>query len=134
MYFFNLVLIVSLTLQVSCSYLNTNRSADQANKKSEILRPVVDDCKNGEVRKGYLQPIVNGLETCVMETQVCQNGQWVGAPLYRTCDNPTEFCNPSHPHGSVQTGFTSPSAPCIQTTRTCIDGNWSRSRIYKFCN
>ena len=112
------------TLQISCTSLN-KKPSQNVDTKNTILKAIPADCRNGDVRKGYLQPIVNGLEECQSTSQTCQNGRWVGPVLHTTCGNPTEFCDSIHPHGSTETGFTSRTAPCHMTSRTCLDGTWT---------
>ncbi|MCH2533673.1 MAG: hypothetical protein MK008_04465 [Bdellovibrionales bacterium] len=131
----NLFILTILIIQSGCSVWNAKNIKQSPIENTKILKPVpAANCRAGDVRKGYLQPIVNGLERCTTTSQTCQKGHWMGPVLYTTCENPTEFCDSNHPHGSVQTGFTSLSAPCIQTSRTCIDGKWSGPKLHKFCN
>lgn len=96
-------------------------------------QPVLSiQCQDGDTRSGYPSPIVNGFEQCIEQTQFCFNGFWNGPELYSYCDNPTESCDTA-PHGSVEFGFTSLSAPCFKASRTCIDGVWNGPELFDVC-
>ena len=91
-------------------------------------------CREGETRSGFEYPTVHGWQVCTEVMQVCNGGNWNGPNLYDFCDNPTEPCDDTFPHGFTKTGYSSPSAPCFQSSNTCVDGSWTGPFLYDSCN
>ncbi len=129
-----ILLIISLFSCATSNNLQTSNVAPPKAVPAKAYLPTSQsECLEGRVRQGYLQPIVNSIETCTPSTQTCLNGQWTGPMLYITCDNPTEPCGGT-PHGTMENGFSGPTAPCLNSSRTCIDGNWVGPQLFNSCN
>lgn len=125
---------IVITIFSSLMAWGAANSAKKAGSQKVILNTPA--CPEGQSRSGFRQPIVNGFESCVQETQFCLNGNWNGPELYPTCENVTKGCGQS-PHGSVESGFmqmtTSKGVPCPTGSRTCLNGSWIGPEIFPTC-
>lgn len=98
--------------------------------------PGADNCTEGQVRTGYLQPTTSGDFACPEGTQTCTNGQWIGPMLHQSCENHTKSCDGSW-HGTTKQGYLQPTTfkgmPCPTATVTCMNGQWVGPHLYDTC-
>ena len=127
---FQRFLLASISLSIlSCSETPIQKYPSTAPKADGLSMT----CKDGSTRTGYTAHMVSGDQQCQKETQTCQNGMWSGGILHETCDNFTKSCD-GQIHGSIQTGYLSPTAPCVEATRTCMNGIWNGPELFDFCS
>lgn len=93
------------------------------------------ECTDHEKREGFRQAVVVNPLKCEKITQTCFYGQWVGPSPSSACEeqNFTRACD-GQPHGTIVTGFSSPSArggsSCAPANKTFLNGSWVGPEVY----
>lgn len=121
--------LLLLSLVVSCSTATSN--------ETKVYKLATGVCQEGTTRTGYTSPTVQGDMNCTLNTQTCVAGNWQGPEVFESCVEQFKSCGGT-PHGTVESGYLSPTSPkgtpCITAIRTCLNGSWSGPQIFNSCS